>query len=119
MRSWLVPTTLASLLAIGLPYWLTPYRALNLPDQLFPGVLLAAACAAGLVACSMRAGKVIASLGATAPAAVWLRVVADTLRDPGSHNLWPLEMLIAMLAGGSCVTLGALAGLVLRRLRRA
>ena len=41
------------------------------------------------------------------------RVVADTRRDPTSHNLWPLEVLVSVAV--ALVALGLLAWLESRR----
>jgi hypothetical protein len=40
------------------------------------------------------------------------RVLVDCARDPTAHNLWPLEIFIALLVGFSCAFVGAIAGSV-------
>ena len=41
------------------------------------------------------------------------RVVAETSRDPTSHNLWPLEILIALAVGVVCSLIGTALGSLL------
>lgn len=111
---------LAGFLATGVPYWLVPYAKLNLPDGLLhPGLLLV-----GIAALGLRTGKAASfarSVNVTAlsvPAAVMVRVLVDCLRDPTAHNLWPFELVIALMVGYAVATAGALAGIVMARVLR-
>jgi hypothetical protein len=100
------------LLAVGLPYWRTPYAQVSLPSTLYgPGLIavaLAAATARGVARLGLRAAVLAA--GAAVPAAVLARVAVDTAADPTSHNLWPFELIIAAALGASCAAAGALVG---------
>ena len=59
---------------------------------------------------------VAAGFAPDVPAAVMARVVVDTARDSTSHNLWPLEILIALAVGLACSLVGtALGSLLLMR----
>lgn len=48
-------------------------------------------------------------VGGSVPSAVLARITVETTNDPTSHNLWPLE-LIAALVGGACSSAGTLVG---------
>src|SRR5439155_14171598 len=100
------------LLSIGVPYWLIPYSKLNLPDGVL-GIGLAFLFVATVLA-RIYSGRslfrVIAVLGSVVPAVVMLRVAADVARDPTSHNLWPFELVIALIVGAAVTVGGALLG---------
>jgi hypothetical protein len=102
----------AGVLVVGIPYWVIPYGKLNLPDALIgPGLVVIA-----LAALLLRSRRIASFWGATwilglaAPIAVMARVVVDGMRDQTSHNLWPLEIIIALIVGGGCALLGAILG---------
>jgi hypothetical protein len=110
----------AAFLIAGVPYWLVPYRQVNLPDALVGPGLLAVGTAA-LLLCALRQASprtVACAMASVLPAVVMARVLVDGLRDPTSHNLWPFEVAIALVLGLASVLPGVGAGLVLRRLRR-
>jgi ABC-type branched-subunit amino acid transport system permease subunit len=44
---------------------------------------------------------------------VLARVIVDVVRDPTSHNLWPFEIVIAVLVGAAAAVAGALLGSLL------
>lgn len=117
-RYWWQPGFAAAFLAMGLPYWLIPYNRLNLPDALLGAGLLFVFAAAALA--RAFSGKpfirVVAVMSAVAPAVVMTRVVFDGVRDAGSHNLWPLEVVIALAVGGVAALAGAVLGSVVMRL---
>jgi hypothetical protein len=103
---------ISSFLAVGVPYWLIPYSEVNLPDTLIAIGMLVIIFAA-LVLRSYGIApfwKVTSIVGASAPAAVFARVAVDCAIDPTSHNLWPLEIIIALLIGLVCALVGAIAG---------
>lgn len=108
-----------SFLAVGLPYWLIPYKSVNLPDALIaPGLLVV--CAAALLLRAHRIApfwRTTAVIGAAVPAAVFARVIAEGLQDPTSHNLWPLEIIIAAVLGFICALAGAAAGSLAARFK--
>lgn len=100
---------------VGLPYWSVPYAKLNLPNALMGLGLWVVVIAALLlryfrVACFW---KVSAIVGASVPAVVLTRVIADVLRDPTTHNLWPFEIVIAFVVGAACSLAGSISGTVI------
>jgi hypothetical protein len=111
-KYWLAASFAICFLGVGVPYWQIPYAKVSLPDTLYGAGLLVV----GLVAFAARAlGKarllvVIFIVGAAVPAAVLARVAVDTTRDPTSHNLWPIELIIAAVVGVFCSSAGALLG---------
>jgi hypothetical protein len=111
-RIWLAAACTVAFLAVGVPYWLVPYNKLNLPDALLhPGLLLPM-----VAALALRAGAIVSfaravhALALSVAAVVMARVLADCLRDPTAHNLWPFELVIALLVGYACSACGALVG---------
>ena len=110
--NWLSVAFVLSFLAVGIPYWLIPYNKVNLPSALIgPGLLVVVFTA--LLMRSHRAAsfwRVVSIVGASVPAAVFARVIVDGLKDPSSHNLWPFEVIIALLMGFLCALAGAVAG---------
>jgi hypothetical protein len=108
-----------SALAVGVPYFLIPYRELNLPTALHgPGLLVLVATAAltlGFAATTFWKG--VAIIGASVPAIILLRVAVETLADPTSHNLWPLEIIIGSVVSAPCAFVGALLGWAISKLR--
>ena len=111
-KYWLVAAFVVGFFAVGVPYWQIPYAKVSLPDTLYGTGLLAV----GVLAAATRGfGKarlltVILVVGASVPAAILARVVVDTVQDPTSHNLWPLEFIIAAVVGFICSFAGALVG---------
>lgn len=110
----------AACTAVGLPYWSLPYRELGLPHALIaPGLLVV--FAAALLLCvggSASIGRATLIAAVSVPAAVAARVVVEGLRDPTSHNLWPIELAIALFVGIACALPGGLSGGLLRVLRK-
>jgi len=102
-------------LMVGVPFWIKPYFGLNLPNGLIhPGLLAIPLAAAWL---RTRGGwgslRSMAAAAAIAPAVVMLRVMVETAIDPTSHNLWPLELVIAGLLGLVVAAIGvAIAAIV-------
>ena len=106
---------------VGIPYWLIPYNKINLPDALVTSSLLVV-CAAALLLrffIGIPFWKIVRIVGAAVPATVIARVVVECVQDPISHNLWPFEVVIAILVGFSCAASGSLIGLVLEKMLRA
>jgi hypothetical protein len=115
---WLLFATVASILSVGIPYWLLPYNRLSLPSSLLaPGLAVVFASALLLrlfgVASFWRAAFII---GGAVGLAVVFRVLADGARDPTSHNLWPIEIVIALAIGLGCSFAGAIIGSLTARL---
>jgi hypothetical protein len=118
-RGFLLAGFLAGFLAVGIPYWVIPYKSLNLPDALFDfGIFVV-----GLAALALRAWtiasfwKTTVVVGASAPAAVLGRVFVEGMVDPTSHNLWPFEVVIALGIGFAAALTGAVIGSLVARLR--
>jgi hypothetical protein len=115
---WLLIGFLIAFVAVGFAHWQLPYDSVSLPNSLYgPGLV-----AVGVIALMLRAfgvGRFLTIwwlIAATVPAAVMARVVVETSRDPTSHNLWPLEILIALAVGLVCALMGtALGSLLLMR----
>jgi len=110
--NWLLVAFITSFFAVGGPYWLIPYNKVNVPDALIgPGLFLV-----GFSALLLRAYRVASFwqvtgfVGASVPAAVFARVVVEGAQDSTSHNLWPLEVIIASLVGFVCAITGSLIG---------
>jgi uncharacterized membrane protein len=57
-----------------------------------------------------RVWRTTYSLGSTVVAVVFVRVLVEGIQDPTSHNLWPFEVVIALILGFGCAFLGAAAG---------
>lgn len=115
-RLWL--GFLIPFLAVGLPYWLLPYNRVNVPDALLtPGLALVVFAALVLCACRLTSfWKATWIAAATVPAVVMTRVLVEGLMDPTSHNLWPLELIIALPVGFVPAVAGAIVGSLFARL---
>lgn len=112
---WLFLAFVSCVLVVGVPYWLPDYHAINLPDSLMgPGLIVV-----GLAACVLytsratRWWKGTMTVAASVPAVVFIRVLVDCSKDPTAHNLWPLEMIIALGVGLSSALVGGIVGIVL------
>jgi hypothetical protein len=108
-----------SALAVGVPYFLIPYRELNLPSALYgPGLCVLVATAALTLACgATNFWKNVAIIGAAVPAVISLRVAVETAADPTSHNLWPFEIIIGSIVSALCAFAGSLIGCIISKLR--
>ena len=117
-RRWRWIAFLLTFVAVGGPYWLIPYNKINLPDALLtPGLSLT--FLATLVLRSYAGAKfwkATLTIASAVPSAVFARVIFDCARDPTAHNLWPLEIIIALLLGFVCAMAGALVGTFVRLL---
>ena len=105
-----------SFVVVGVPYWWLPYAAVSLPNTLLGLPLLALVIAALWLRAARsrsiwRAARVV---GAAVPAAVLARVAVETSIDPTSHNLWPLEVMLAAFVGWPAALLGATLGALLK-----
>lgn len=116
---WLPLSVTASFLAVGIPYWLIPYNKLNLPDAVLgPGLVVVVISALLLRIYDVAAlWKVIWMVGGSVALAVMARVVIEGVRDPTSHNLWPFEVIIALVIGFACSASGAITGSLIARFR--
>lgn len=102
-------------LCVGIPYWLIPYREVALPHALpAPGLVVVGLAALMLVVLrTLPFWRATWLAAAAVPAAVFARVVFDGVRDPTSHNLWPLELIIVTPLGFACALAGAVVGALL------
>jgi hypothetical protein len=112
----LVGCFVASALAIGLPYMAIPYSSADVPGSLVTWGMLVLFGLAAAVRIADRASflATTATLVMVAPVVVMVRVIRDTAIDPTSHNLWPVEVAIAVFLGTIVVLAGATVGTVLR-----
>ena len=119
-KYWWQPGFTAAFFTVGVPYWLTPYNKVNLPDSVLGAGLLVVIAAAALarVYSGRPFWRVVAIMGSVVPAVVMARVVVDGLRDSTSHNLWPFEVVIAVSVGGMAALVGTLLGSLVLLLSR-
>ncbi len=105
-------------IAIGLTYWLVPYRDAEVPSALIgPGLVFLAAASAVLQFREPRRWKSTFFAMAIAPiAAVCVRIAMDVARDPTSHNLFPFELAFAGFVALVTVGLSMAVGGWLRRM---
>jgi hypothetical protein len=115
-RRWRWIAFLLTFVAVGVPYWVIPYHKINLPDALLtPGLSLAFLTTLVLRSYGgARFWTVTMTIAAAVPAVVFVRVIVDCAHDPTAHNLWPFEIIIALLIGFVCALAGALVGTVVR-----
>lgn len=115
---WLLLAAAASFLAVGIPYWLVPYHELNLPSGLLtPGLALVAVAPLLLRMFRLTSfWRATLMIGGSVGAVVMARVLVDVARDATSHNLWPIELVIALVIGLGCALVGAVLGSLVARL---
>lgn len=105
---------------ISVPYWARSYASVR-DEGIFGSTLLVGGILflGTAVACAV-AGRhswfVMAMMCACVPIAVIGRVVMDTAADPTSHDLWPLEVVGALMISILPIGAGALAAWPIRRL---
>lgn len=101
-----------SFFVVGASYWPIPYAQISLPNAVWglPLVVVAALAALPSVLSSARFWPSALIVGASVPAAVLARVIYDTSSNPSSHNLWPLEIILATGPGLLAGVAGALVG---------
>jgi len=101
--------------AVGIPYWLVPYNK-DLPAAVI-AIGLAALILVGAVL-AFRGAKLSTAIvvpGLAVPAAAMARVIVEVARDSTSHNLWPFEIVFAVIIGIAGALVGALIGWLLAR----
>jgi hypothetical protein len=109
----------ASFLAVGAGYWPVPYARLSFENLVGPGLAVVVVCSfSACFATDRRVGAVALWIAAAVPAVAMARVLFDVARDATSHNLWPLELVLAALVGLAAALPGAALGFALRWLRR-
>lgn len=116
---WLASGFAAALFLTGVPYWRLPYNADFFADGVLLFGLAGLAVVAALLAASgsARLIRIFWVTLAAFPAAVMIRVIIETAKDPTDHNLWPFELIIAAVVSLFAIVPGLLVGAVLRRLR--
>ncbi len=103
---------------IGIPYWLIPIQEVTLPNALYSPALTAVAVATALLH-YLTENTFITSVNIMAmvlPAVVMSRVIAEGIIDPTSHNLWPIELIIAILMGYAIALPSTVVGVAIRKL---
>lgn len=118
---WLAIGFAGGLLFAGLPFWSLPYARAEMPNRFtLPTLIAIGAIAMMLVAARLVPARRAAwGMALCLPAAVALRVAVETAADPTSHNLWPLELVLALVLGLGGAVPGVLLGMLARRLSRA
>lgn len=113
--AWLLIAFLIAFVGVGFRYWQLPYAQVSLPDSLYgPGLVAIAVVALMARAFGLaRFWKVWLLIAAAVPAAVLVRIIVDTTADAATHNLWPLEIAIAIALGLGCSLVGSLLGSLL------
>lgn len=116
---WLAAAACACFLIVGVPYWALSYAGVSLPSSLMgPGLVAVGVAAAALCALgAARPTRALVVLGSMVPAVVLARVVVETATDPTSHNLWPLEVVIALVLGLVAAVPGVAVGALIARVR--
>jgi len=116
----LMAAFVVSFLAVGMTYWRIPYSKASLPNSLCGvGLVVVLVAAAGCrCVAAARFGSAFLVVGASVPCTVMARVVYETGADPTSHNLWPIEVVIAGALGYSVSFVGSLVGGFLRAMFR-
>ena len=91
-----------ALLFAGLAWWPAPYNHWSLRlTSARVGLMLLALLAVGAGLSKLKIREGVLWVGTGLPVAAVLRVAVDVQKDPTSHNLWPLELI--MVAFGSAV----------------
>lgn len=115
---WVILACAAALVAVGIPYWVIPYKKVDLPDALFtPGLFVV--CISSLLLCLYNVApfwRAILIMAVTVPGVVIIRVLVEGIRDPTLHSLWPFEVVIAILVGAASAVPGATVGVLIRKL---
>lgn len=120
--AWLLIAFAVAFVGVGFRYWQLAYSQVSLPDALYgPG--LAAVFVVALMVRAFGLAKFWVAwllIASAVPAAVMARIAFETASDPTSHNLWPVEIVIAAGVGLLAALGGALLGslFLLRSSRR-
>lgn len=114
-----MPVTVVELIGValgtlvcGLPYLF--YDAASPPIMVTSVALATAAAGLALFRPGVR-WQIGAGVGVGLLIVFVAQIIGDTNRDPTSHNLWPFEILIALVIGLPPAILGVLLGNFLRR----
>lgn len=106
---------LITFLAIGIPYWQTPYSQLSLPHSIYGFGLVLLFTIAAILRCASKASlsQSFMVVGLSVPAMALVRVAVDLFEDPTSHNLWSFEIIVATGLGIGVAFAGTLLGSLL------
>ena len=109
---WLYLSAVVSFFAVGIPYWKIPYNEVNLIDVLLTPVLIIVVISAMLVRIYTKLSflRITSVVGLSVFAAIMARVLFEVVKDPTSHNLWPFEVMIALIVGLTSAAAGTLIG---------
>ena len=109
---WLYLFACISFLAVGIPYWKIPFHEVTLFEALLTPVLIVVVLSAVLLQMYTEVSfwRTTSVIGITVAAAVMARVLVEGVQDPTSHNLWPFEVIIALIIGFPCAAAGAALG---------
>jgi hypothetical protein len=101
-------------LLAAIPYLVNAHRAVDpLPLWATPALLLFAALGLGAYRPAMAA-RWAAAIGSALPCWVIVNIVVDSASDATSHNLFPIEIVLAVVASFPASFLGAYAGRLVR-----
>jgi hypothetical protein len=122
VNRWIAPVVgfVVPFLVLGALYWPIAYSEVELPSSL-PAFGLVVLAVSAMVLRGGTATPFWAAWlfpAAAVPAVVMARVVVETSSDPTSHNLWPFEVVIAVVVGGVVSALGFAVGELVRHLTR-
>ncbi|CCD96004.1 conserved membrane hypothetical protein [Bradyrhizobium sp. ORS 375] len=113
---WLFAAFAVVVLAAGLPYWRLSYDELNRGQfAVAPGALLLGLLSLVLVlADAAPVRRIVQVMSFCAPTIAAVSIARHTAIDPTSHNLWPLELAFAGIAGAVIVIPAVVLGLSVR-----
>lgn len=111
---WLGLVFIAAFVGSGLPFWLTPYARIGEQTWAIAALVVVLPLAAGLRLTGV-AGLLatVTVLPAAMLAANAVRIAVDTGVDPTSHNLWPLELILTLVAGLVAAVAGYVIGMLI------
>jgi len=105
-------SAIVSFLAVGIPYWLISYSEVNLLSALLTPFLILVVLSALLVRMytNLSFWRITSVIGLSVVAAIIIRVLFEVAQDSTSHNLWPFEVMIALIVGFTSAAVGTLLG---------
>ena len=107
---------IVSYICVAFPYLQIPYSKVSLPFSIMNLSLLVVFGGAAFL--RAYGNSLITSwllVAAMIPAVICVRIAIETSGDPTSHNLWPLEVMLAGGVGFLVAGFGALVGSLYRR----
>jgi hypothetical protein len=111
---WLGLVFIAAFVGSGLPFWVTPYARIGEQTWAIAALVVVLPLAAGLrltgVAGLLATVTILPAAMLTANA---VRIAIDTGVDPTSHNLWPLELILTLVAGLAAAVAGYVIGMLI------